>query len=203
MIPSPLCRASGTAARRPSRLPHQSPDPFRREALLVAAKTSGRVAEGAGDLGLRRVLRFPQRDHRIRFRSLVLHAVVSEDDTMHGDHSLGSLGPERHPVIDIDRAAWRKRARQKYFLLRRRRWPSCQIRWPPRSGRVLVRTHCQGWGRKLLSLIPRLTAWKPTAARFRPQSALLPVRKNGQVLVRTLSQAWGRNLLSLIPWLNA
>ena len=104
--------------------------------LLVMAETSGRVTEGPSDLGLRRVLRFPQRDHRIRFRSPVLHAVVGEDDTVHGDHSLRSLGPERHPVIDIHRAAWWRRARQKFFLLRGHRWPSCQIRFSPRSGQV-------------------------------------------------------------------
>ena len=134
--PVPLFRTAGTAARRPSRLPHQGLDPFRLEALLVAAETSGRVTEGPSDLGLRRILRFPQRDHRIRFRSPVLHAVVGEDDTVHGDHSLRSLGPERHPVIDIHRAAWWRRARQKFFLLRGHRWPSCQIRFSPRSGQV-------------------------------------------------------------------
>ncbi len=74
-------------------------------ASAPTAETSGRVTEGPGDLGLRRVLGLPQRDHRIRFRSPVLHAVVGEDHTVHGDHSLGSLGPERHLVIDIDRAA--------------------------------------------------------------------------------------------------
>ncbi len=56
LIPSPLFRTAGTAARRPSRLPHQSLHPFRLEALLIAAETSGRVTEGPGDLGLRRVL---------------------------------------------------------------------------------------------------------------------------------------------------
>src|SRR5450759_440598 len=75
------------------------------------------------------------------FRSPVLHAVWGEEDTVHGDHLLGSLGPERQPVIDIDRAAWRRRARQKYFLPQRHRRPSCQTRLPPRSGQVLVRTY--------------------------------------------------------------
>jgi hypothetical protein len=46
-----------------------------------------------------------------------------------------------------------------------------------KSGQVLVRTLCQGWDRNLLSLRPRLNAWKPTAARFRPQSAFFPLKK--------------------------
>ena len=41
----------------------------------------------------------------------VLHVVVGEDDTVHGDHSMGFLGPERHLVIDINRAVRWRRAR--------------------------------------------------------------------------------------------
>ena len=118
LIPSPMFRTTGTAARWPSRLRHQTRDPVRREAFLVASESSLRVTEGSGDLGLLRVLRFPQRDHRIRFRSPILHAVVGEDDTVDRDHSLRILGPERHPVIHIDRAAWWRMERQKFRLLR-------------------------------------------------------------------------------------
>ena len=121
---------------------------------------------------------------------------------MHGDHSLGSLGPERHPVIDTDCAVWWRRAREKFILLRGH-WPSCQTRLPSKSGQVLVRTFGQGWDRNPLFLIPRLNAWKPITARLRPRSAALSTPKSGQVLVRSLRQGWDRNLLSLIPPLNA
>src|ERR1035441_7002052 len=98
-------------------------------------------------------------------------------DTVHGDHSLGSLGPERHPVIDINRAAWWRRARQKFFLLRGHRWPSCQIN-TPKSGQVLVRTHGQGWERRFLSWIPRLKCVEANStARFRRRLAFCQSEK--------------------------
>ena len=90
------------------------------EALLIAVKRSGRVAEAACDIVLIRVSRFEKRNHGVSLGSAICDGIVGKDDAMDENYSLFFLGLDTNAIVNEDGTGSWSRAGKKLLLTWRR-----------------------------------------------------------------------------------
>jgi len=89
----------------------------RLQALLVATKSSCRVAEAASNIVLIRISRFEQRHHGVGFRSRIINRIVGKEHSADQNHSLLTLGLERNAIVDQNGTGRGSRGGQQQWLL--------------------------------------------------------------------------------------
>src|SRR6267154_1562919 len=98
-----------------------SAQPTSPEALLIAAKRSGRVAETTCDIVLICVSRLKKQNHGVGLGSAIFDGVVGKDDAMDGNHSLVFLGLNTNAIVDDDGTGDFSRVGKKLIFIRRGR----------------------------------------------------------------------------------
>jgi hypothetical protein len=89
----------------------------RLQALLVATKSSCRVAEAASNIVLICISRFEQRHHGVGFRSWIINRIVGKEHAADQDHSLLTLGLEGNAIVDQNGTGRGSRGGRQQWLL--------------------------------------------------------------------------------------